>query len=103
MKTNLCQVYNRQSKELEATTGFEPVDRGFADPRLNHLATSPQNPRTITWFFRQLLYATMALAKSQTGSLSTKPLEELDYLPSSFNAPPFGMVENIVDILHMKR
>jgi hypothetical protein len=28
-------------KKLEATTGFEPVNRGFADPRLNHLATSP--------------------------------------------------------------
>ena len=26
---------------LEATGGFEPPDRGFADPRLNHLATSP--------------------------------------------------------------
>jgi hypothetical protein len=29
------------TEELEATTGFEPVNRGFADPRLNHLATSP--------------------------------------------------------------
>lgn len=27
--------------KLEATTGFEPVNRGFADPRLIHLATSP--------------------------------------------------------------
>ena len=26
---------------LEATVGFEPTHRGFADPRLNHLATSP--------------------------------------------------------------
>ncbi len=28
---------------LEATVGFEPTHRGFADPRLNHLATSPVN------------------------------------------------------------
>jgi hypothetical protein len=26
---------------LEATGGFEPPNRGFADPRLNLLATSP--------------------------------------------------------------
>ena len=26
---------------MEATSGFEPLDRGFADPRLNLLATSP--------------------------------------------------------------
>jgi hypothetical protein len=27
--------------KLEATGGFEPPNRGFADPRLNLLATSP--------------------------------------------------------------
>jgi hypothetical protein len=26
---------------VEATSGFEPLNRGFADPRLVHLATSP--------------------------------------------------------------
>ena len=26
---------------LEAASGFEPLNRGFADPRLNHLATPP--------------------------------------------------------------
>ena len=26
---------------MEATGGFEPPNRGFADLRLNHLATSP--------------------------------------------------------------
>jgi hypothetical protein len=26
---------------MEATVGFEPTHRGFADPRLDHLATSP--------------------------------------------------------------
>ncbi len=31
------------AKELEATTGFEPVNSGFADRRLNHLATSPHS------------------------------------------------------------
>ncbi len=35
--------------ELEATVGFEPTDRGFADPRLNLLATSPDN----TWSGRR--------------------------------------------------
>ena len=32
-----CSRYFR----LEATGGIEPPNRGFADPRLNHLATSP--------------------------------------------------------------
>ena len=28
--------------EVEATGGIEPPNKGFADPRLNHLATSPR-------------------------------------------------------------
>ena len=30
---------------MEATSGFEPLNRGFADPRLNHLATSPRSKK----------------------------------------------------------
>ena len=28
-------------QKVEAASGFEPLNRGFADPRLNHLATPP--------------------------------------------------------------
>ena len=35
------QTYCVSGRKLEATGGFEPPDRGFADLRLNHLATSP--------------------------------------------------------------
>ena len=40
---------NRAGEEnnLEATGGFEPPDRAFAEPRLNHLATSPSSTRPI--------------------------------------------------------
>ncbi len=37
---------------LEATGGFEPPNRGFADLRLNHLATSPRfalRLNAVTW------------------------------------------------------
>src|ERR1035437_6873314 len=30
-------------RKLEATSGIEPLNRGFADPPLNHLGTSPRN------------------------------------------------------------
>ncbi len=28
-------------RDVEATSGFEPLHKGFADPPLNHLGTSP--------------------------------------------------------------
>ena len=37
---------------MEATGGFEPPNRGFADLRLNHLATSPRfgvRPSNLRW------------------------------------------------------
>ncbi len=38
------QVYVCPEGYAEATGGIEPPSRGFADPRLNHLATSPGTP-----------------------------------------------------------
>ncbi len=40
MKPVLSEVGGNE-EQLEATGGFEPPNRGFADLRLNHLATSP--------------------------------------------------------------
>jgi hypothetical protein len=32
---------------MEAASGFEPLNRGFADLRLSHLATPPFQPLTL--------------------------------------------------------
>ena len=40
------------------------------------------------------------LVESFPGSLCTKLIEELDYLQSSFDALSFGMINDIVTVLH---
>ena len=35
--------FRHLGKLIKAASGFEPLNRGFADPRLNHLATPPHN------------------------------------------------------------
>lgn len=40
-KTKSPSSHGLAAKYLEATSGFEPLNKGFADPRLNPLATSP--------------------------------------------------------------
>jgi hypothetical protein len=39
----VSQEGEASSVNVEATTGFEPVNRGFADLPLSHLGTSPRN------------------------------------------------------------
>ena len=34
---------------MEAPSGFEPLDEGFADPSLNHLGTAPWEVRYYLW------------------------------------------------------
>ena len=42
MGSEIPEIYRKKRRILEATGGFEPPNRGFADLRLNHLATSPR-------------------------------------------------------------
>jgi hypothetical protein len=35
------QIYSRKAGKLEAAIGFEPMNEGFADLCLSHLATPP--------------------------------------------------------------
>jgi hypothetical protein len=42
-----ANVMGERRMKLEAASGFEPENRGFADLRLNHLATPPRCGITI--------------------------------------------------------
>jgi hypothetical protein len=50
IKQRPCHVSrdDRRNGGLEAASGFEPENRGFADLRLNHLATPPLPARPST-------------------------------------------------------
>ena len=41
MKKEGRVAYRKGNKKLEAPSGFEPLNRSFADCSLNHLGTAP--------------------------------------------------------------
>ncbi len=73
------------AKKLEATTGFEPVNSGFANRRLNHLATSPHGLALLERKTRFEL-ATFSLARKRS---TAELLPHLQTMPEPLS--PFSL------------
>ncbi len=105
--------------KMEATSGFEPLDRGFADPRLNLLATSPNkwsgrrdsNPRPSPWqgdalplrHFRSLPGAE-GQDRTDDTAIFSRVLYRLSYLGDTYILPDLRLlVKGLLPLLSFYR